>query len=83
MTHFRVGIDSEPTDTGYAFASSPYAIYSSTAAYALSLDPVNGDKLVDENFICSSLDLSKIFKHFECIYGNRIREKRFCLGNNG
>ena len=50
MTHFRVGIGSEPTDTGYAFASSPYAIYSSTAAYALSLDPVNGDKLVDENF---------------------------------
>ena len=50
MTHFRVGIDSEPTDTGYAFASSPYAIYSSTAAYALSLDPINGDKLVDENF---------------------------------
>ena len=50
MTHFRIGIDSEPTDSGYAFASSPYAIYSSTAAYALSLDPANGDKLVDGNF---------------------------------
>ncbi|MCR4663166.1 MAG: hypothetical protein K5622_04685, partial [Endomicrobiaceae bacterium] len=49
-TAFRVGIDSEPTGDGYTFASNPYSFYSSTSTYALSLDPVNGDKLVDGNF---------------------------------
>ncbi|MBR3627404.1 MAG: hypothetical protein IKN42_01000, partial [Elusimicrobia bacterium] len=32
------------------FAASPNAFYASTATYALSLDPNNGDKLVSANF---------------------------------
>jgi len=48
--YFRVAINATPSGDGYLLASSPYSFYSSTATYALSLDPVNGDKLVNENF---------------------------------
>ena len=49
VTNFRVGIDAAPTGEGYPFASSPYAFYSSTATYALCLDP-KGEPLKSENF---------------------------------
>ena len=47
---YRVGIGTVPTDEGHPFAYSPYSFYSSTATYSLVLDPINGEKLVDENF---------------------------------